>query len=127
MIGGGGERRTLRLAARYADWWCADVGPLETFVHKSAVLDEHCRELGRDPARLTRAQVAWVSLGPRRKQSWPDVHVVAGSPGDVAAELIAFRRAGVDHFPLRLVDFPSTDGLCRFAEEVMPRLTDAWE
>ena len=129
MIGGGGERRTLRLAARYADWWCADVGPLETFVHKSAVLDGHCGELGRDPASVKRAQVAWISVedDPERVVRWPDLHIVAGSPGDVAAELIAFRRAGVDHIPLRFMDFPSTDGLCRFAEKVMPRLADAWE
>ena len=129
MIGGGGERRTLRLVAQYADWWCADVGDLDTFIHKSAVLERHCRALGRDPQTLTRAQVAWISVedDPARVVRWPDLHIVAGSAQDVAAELIAFRRAGVDHFPLRFMDFPATDGLARFTRDVLPRLAEAWD
>ena len=49
MIGGGGEQKTLRLVAQYADWWCADVGPVEVFRRKAAVLREHCAAVGRDP------------------------------------------------------------------------------
>src|SRR4051812_7353647 len=62
MIGGGGERRTLKLVAQYADWWCSDVGDVDTFVRKSAILDRHCRDVGRDPAGVTRAQVTWVGF-----------------------------------------------------------------
>ena len=129
VIGGGGERRTLRLVAETADWWCADVEPLETFVRKSAVLDEHCRAVGRDPTSIVRSQVTWVSVedDPSRLVRWPDLHIVAGDPDQVADELIGFRRAGVDHFQLRFMDYPSTAGLQRFIERVMPRLAEAWE
>ena len=129
MIGGGGERRTLRLVADLAEWWCADVGPVEAFVRKSRILDEHCVAVARDPASIVRSQVAWVSVedDPDRVVRWPNLHIVAGSPDEVLRELTAFRRAGVDHFELRFMDFPSPAGLERFIERVLPRLADAWD
>ena len=53
MIGGGGERRTLRIVARDADAWNGE-GDVSTFTHKSRVLDEHCLSLARDPAAIRR-------------------------------------------------------------------------
>ena len=53
LIGGGGEKVTLRLVARFADAWNT-FGPPENFAHKSAVLDRWCAEVGRDPAAIER-------------------------------------------------------------------------
>jgi probable F420-dependent oxidoreductase len=53
LIGGGGERVTLRLVAEHADAWNG-FGPPETFAHKSAVLDRWCEEVGRDPRSIER-------------------------------------------------------------------------
>jgi probable F420-dependent oxidoreductase, Rv1855c family len=53
MVGGGGEKRTLKAAARFADitnWF----GTLEEAAAKLAVLDRHCEAIGRDPAEITR-------------------------------------------------------------------------
>ena len=50
LIGGGGERRTLRIAARYADHWNAWTTP-ELLTHKLSVLRAHCEQVGRDPAQ----------------------------------------------------------------------------
>ena len=50
-MGGGGERRTLRIAARLADG-CNLPAPLDVLDRKLAVLREHCREAGRDPAEV---------------------------------------------------------------------------
>ncbi len=55
VIGGGGEKRTLRIVARYADIWNYGGGTLDEFVHKSAVLDEHCRAIGREPGEIERS------------------------------------------------------------------------
>ncbi len=55
----GGERRTLRTAARYADVWHT-WGTPESFAAKSAVLDERCAEIGRDPATVRRASGFFV-------------------------------------------------------------------
>ena len=54
LIGGGGEKKTLRLVARHGDIWHSFADP-ETFTHKSAVLDDWCRREGRDPALIERS------------------------------------------------------------------------
>ncbi|MGH3567100.1 MAG: LLM class F420-dependent oxidoreductase [Pseudonocardia sp.] len=61
LVGGGGERKTLRYTAEHADIWhgFADAA---TFAHKNAVLDGHCADVGRDPATIQRSTA--VSLPP---------------------------------------------------------------
>lgn len=54
LIGGSGERKTLRLVARHADVWHG-FGNVETFKHKSAVLDRWCAETGRNPSQIERS------------------------------------------------------------------------
>jgi F420-dependent oxidoreductase-like protein len=54
-VGGGGEKRTLRIAARYADGWNVPFIDPETFGHKNQVLDQHCADVGRDPSHIARA------------------------------------------------------------------------
>src|SRR5688572_721016 len=51
-IGGGGERRTLRIAAMHADGWNIPFVSPEMFAHKRAVLHEHCAVVGRDPSTI---------------------------------------------------------------------------
>jgi F420-dependent oxidoreductase-like protein len=51
MIGGGGEKKTLRIVAKYADLWNG-MGPIETIRHKVEVLREHCADVGRDPSAI---------------------------------------------------------------------------
>src|SRR5205807_8239829 len=61
LVGGGGEKRTLRLVARYADmshWF----GPLADIKRKSEILDRYCDEEGRDPASITRTMRSTVRL-----------------------------------------------------------------
>lgn len=54
-IGGGGEKRTLKIAAKYSDGWNVPFIAPETFAHKNAILDEHCAAVGRDPKDIKRA------------------------------------------------------------------------
>jgi F420-dependent oxidoreductase-like protein len=51
LIGGGGERKTLRLVAQYADA-CNIIGDADTVAHKVEVLHRHCQDVGRDPAEI---------------------------------------------------------------------------
>lgn len=53
LVGGGGERRTLDIAARYADA-CNVMGDAATARHKFDVLERHCQRIGRDPAQITK-------------------------------------------------------------------------
>jgi probable F420-dependent oxidoreductase len=91
MVGGGGERRTLRYAARHADIWHC-LGDPETLAHKHRVLDEWCRVEGRDPAAIERATSA--DDGPGADGEYGDallaigtttITVRADGPGDSGA------------------------------------------
>jgi probable F420-dependent oxidoreductase len=75
LVGGGGERVTLRLVAEHADVWNA-FGPPSSFRHKNQVLDDWCADVGRDPADIERA--------------------VAISPGEIGA-IDAYVDAGAEH------------------------------
>lgn len=54
-VGGSGEKRTLRIAARYADGWNVPFVSPETVTHKRSVLADHCATVGRDPAEIRTA------------------------------------------------------------------------
>ncbi len=54
LIGGSGEKRTLRIVAEYADIWNANGDEPESLRRRNGILDEHCRRVGRDPASIER-------------------------------------------------------------------------
>jgi probable F420-dependent oxidoreductase len=90
LIGGGGEKVTLRLVAEHADMWNS-FGPPERFAHKNAVLDDWCRKLGRDPGAIERT--VHIDAGDIRKL---DAYLEAG-----ATHLIVGRNAPYDLDPVR--------------------------
>ena len=61
LVGGGGEKRTLRLVARYADM-CNLFGDPATVAHKVEVLRDHCRDVGRDPSDVTVSRLSTLVL-----------------------------------------------------------------
>jgi F420-dependent oxidoreductase-like protein len=75
MIGGGGEQRTLRLVARYADA-CNVFGGPEAIHHKYEVLRGHCEAIGRDPAEIERSTLQSVRLS------------LDGGPGDSPQQVV---------------------------------------
>ena len=62
LVGGGGERRTLRLVARHADA-CNVFGDPGTVRHKLDVLERHCADVGRDPGEITKTRLGAIVLG----------------------------------------------------------------
>jgi alkanesulfonate monooxygenase SsuD/methylene tetrahydromethanopterin reductase-like flavin-dependent oxidoreductase (luciferase family) len=131
MIGGGGERRTLRVVAEHADWWNADYYTPADYGRKLRALREHCRELGRDPATITPTYYAGVSIARdparlvrRPAVSYrPDMHFLSGDPDEVTAQLAEFAALGVAEVQLNFLDFPRTESLDLFLGEVLPRFT----
>jgi F420-dependent oxidoreductase-like protein len=101
LIGGGGEQRTLRIAALYADEWNV-WGTPETLARKGAILDRHCEEVGRDPATIRRSAQALVTISndpavvERARQ--PGRPVLAGSAEEIVDVLGRHAEAGVDEF-----------------------------
>lgn len=124
LIAGGGEKKTLRVVAKYADWWNLNICTAEEYAHKQDVLRGHCRDVGRDPDEITHTYYGFVSLvdDPSKAEKRDNLHIVGGTPDMVTRELEEFVRLGVKHFQLRILDFPELDGLQTFIEKVVPRL-----
>lgn len=140
-IGGGGEKVTLRIAARHADATNWQVG-LDQFVHKSEVLRGHCDDLGRDFDTIVRTHGpdcrlfdteadlrAWLDT-PAGGNLWgntdPDEYVrdnLVGTADQVIEKVQAFVDAGCQEFVLWFRDFPSSESLERFAAEVVPKVS----
>src|SRR5271156_1705750 len=64
LIGGDGEKKTLRLVARYADIWNSTVNDVDELKHKIDVLNRHCDAVGRDPGEIRRTCGGLVVVDP---------------------------------------------------------------
>jgi alkanesulfonate monooxygenase SsuD/methylene tetrahydromethanopterin reductase-like flavin-dependent oxidoreductase (luciferase family) len=130
LIGGGGEQLTLRVVAKYADWWNIPGGTLENYAHKLGVLRQHCDAIGRDFNSIVKSWSAeCIAVAPTEAEARRLVEAtpyqngpISGTPAQVAEKLQAFVDLGVSYLIVRLVDFPNTAGLELFINEVMPRL-----
>jgi F420-dependent oxidoreductase-like protein len=98
LIGGGGERRTLRIAARHADVWNFWSTP-DVLEHKVRVLRAHCDAIGRDPDEITVSTQAplFVSTDKAWLASKREVagdRAIVGTPSDVADAVQRYGKAG---------------------------------
>jgi F420-dependent oxidoreductase-like protein len=126
-IGGGGEQVTLRIAARHADGWNVPFIPPEEFGRKAGVLEQHCEREGRDPAEITKAVnvgLAWRE-GDLEAQfgniaSLVRAGVLTGSTQQVVDRIGAYRDAGAEWVILAMRAPFDTEGLDRFAADVLP-------
>ena len=103
MIGGGGEKKTLRLVAQYADA-CNVFGSPEMIARKYGILDEHCAAVGRDPAEIERSTLQGVNLtsdGGRHGESADEVVQRFGELSDAGADAVIFSVPDV-HDPDRI-------------------------
>jgi F420-dependent oxidoreductase-like protein len=117
-IGGGGEQMLLRAVARHADIWNYFPAPLPEFEHKTHVLEEHCRRLGRDPRTLQRSLMIptvtaeWekevrdqLEGAKARGYMWAHTgNFVQGTPDIVVPRYRDYIRRGVSFFIIQLPD-----------------------
>ena len=121
MIGGGGERKTLRIVAEYADIWNV-FGLPDVLAHKDEILRAHCADVGRDPAaiertvgckitiRSTAAEAERVRRAILDRNRTPLERVAGdhtfwtGTPEQIAETMIGYRRVGFHTF---LVEMPA--------------------
>jgi F420-dependent oxidoreductase-like protein len=108
-VGGGGEKRTLRIAARYADGWNVPFVAPQTLAHKEQVLAEHCATVGRDPGEIRcavnvglcqdddalRAQFGALAEGVRPG-------VLIGSPDQLVQRIGEYVEAGADQINIAM-------------------------
>lgn len=102
-IGGGGERRTLRIAAELADGWNVPFVDPGEFARKRAVLHRHCEDVGRDPAELRCAVnvgLAWSEASLRAQFGGLADHVrpgvLTGTDQEVVDRIGEYVAAGAD-------------------------------
>lgn len=141
MIGGGGERKTLRTVARYADLWNV-FGDADRLARKDAILRQHCEDVGRDPASIERtvsaklvirdtsedARRVWASQMRHNncpEEDWDDeTELWLGSPTFIAEEIRRRRAVGFDTLIAMLAAPYDMETIDRLMGEVKP-LVDA--
>ena len=117
LVGGSGERKTLRLVARHADG-CNLFGDVDRVRHLLGVLDGHCEGVGRDPAEITRTRMASVIIAPTHEQARHKLEAAAaagiprerletslmGDPDTVAEQARAYADIGIQGLTVTLPD-----------------------
>jgi alkanesulfonate monooxygenase SsuD/methylene tetrahydromethanopterin reductase-like flavin-dependent oxidoreductase (luciferase family) len=137
MIGGGGEKKTLRSVARYADMWNA-MGPPNVLRHKDEVLRAHCEAVGRDQAEIERtagckpiirdtaeeARRVWEAQMAHNRTPMSDVEdddtFWVGTPEQVAAEMRSRAELGFHTFIAEMAAPYDVETLERWIGEVKP-------
>ena len=147
LIGGGGEKRTLRLVARYADEWnCVNVTP-EEYERKLGILDRHCEAVGRDPDCIRRSVMSFGLIGPDRRAidratkrvmemftrlppTSPAEYrkaaraegMIVGTTDEAVDQLGRLAALGVAEIQLEHIDFDSDEFPEYLASEIIPRV-----
>jgi F420-dependent oxidoreductase-like protein len=136
-IGGGGEKRTLRAAARYADGWNVPYLDPEAWKAKSDILTQWCEREGRDPASILRTANVGFYMGADETGAErvaavcralvgddPRRGFLLGTPGQVLDVIGRYRDAGVRRLNIALRQGPyDWDALEAFAEQVLPEFS----
>jgi F420-dependent oxidoreductase-like protein len=147
MLGGGGEQRTLRLVAEYADEWNAPTMPHAAYLHKTEVLHRHCDAVGRDPRQIQRSMllghIVGADLTDLRQRATNvqailpglrdfsadevierqrDLGWIVGTTDEVADQIQAWGALGVQRVMLQTFDMDDMDQMKLIASEVIPRV-----
>ncbi|MDO8751080.1 MAG: TIGR03560 family F420-dependent LLM class oxidoreductase [Dehalococcoidia bacterium] len=136
MIGGGGERLTLRVVAKWADWWNLHIRPLREVQHKMDVLRQHCEAVGRNyddikktvgmPLVMTPDHDRGMAIAERmaQRQGIPLEDVLTsnyvGTVDDMKELTQRYIDIGVTYFILPMVPPVRKNDIRRFGEEVIP-------
>ncbi len=146
LVGGNGKKRTLQLAARYADIWNAIALSPADFRERSQDLDRYLKENGRKPNEVRRTMMTSVFFGKDQQelkerqqkasrifQQMGEISTeqaiefvtsqngLAGTPEMILEQIQRFKEAGVEEIMLQWFDIDDLDGLKAFAKTVVAR------
>jgi len=142
VIGGRGEKRTLRIAAEFADEWNATRVDPDGFRQKREVLAQHCAAVRRDPDTITRSLMIPLAIGrdradvgrriaavrtifpqmPADETAWRKASFLVGTPGEIIESLGQWEDAGVQRVLLQMLDQEDIAALELFARHVLPHV-----
>ena len=140
VIGGRGEKLTLRIVARHADEWNVTRVTVDDYAAKRSVLERHAREIGRDAGAIRRSLMVPVIAGrtaaetgareararaifprmPEGAAAWRAAGFLYGTPGEIVADLRRWETAGVSRVYLQMLDMDDLDAMTLIAREVVP-------
>ena len=136
LIGGSGEKVTLKLVAQYADACNVGDDPA-TVKQKLAILKEHCQAVGRDYESIHRTSSTFCLLADSDEQARALLPLdrkarlgdrvntaLIGNPETIRERLVAYEAAGVQELVLRFVDGTNLEALRRFAREFIAETND---
>jgi F420-dependent oxidoreductase-like protein len=133
LIGGSGERKTLRLVAQYADG-CNLFGDPDRVRHLLGVLERHCETVGRDPAEITKTGMGIVVVAPTheaaqakvedlRKAGFPEERLnalLAGDPDTVGERVQALAEAGLEGITISMPYAHELEGVELAGQAIAP-------
>jgi F420-dependent oxidoreductase-like protein len=128
MIGGSGERVTLRLVAQYADFSNVGGDPA-TVAHKFDVLRAHCETTGRRFDAITHCNHVGILVArdaaelAAKKQRFANFNGIAGTPEAILSQLQAYAQAGSQYVTFNLVDDKPIEAVQLLGEAVVPAAT----
>jgi F420-dependent oxidoreductase-like protein len=132
LIGGGGERVTLRLVAQYGD--ASNFGgTIDEIKHKLAVLKQHCEDLGRDYNSIKRTTlIDFCTIADTEEAAFAKLpqtardHIeyfrqteLVGTPASIRQRLAALEEAGIQEVVVRFADPTNLESMRMFAHECM--------
>jgi F420-dependent oxidoreductase-like protein len=136
IVGGGGPRRTPRLAARFADEFNQPFVPLDRFTAQRRRVIDACEAAGRDPATMTWSVALTVCCGADEAEVTRRAEAIgrdpvelrangaAGTPGEVVTELQGYADAGAQRVYLQVLDLDDLDHVALIADEILPAVRD---
>lgn len=128
MIGGNGEKLTLRVVAKHADMWNGLSLSADEMEHKLNVLRSYCDEYGTDYDEIIKSYMGIVAIAETEDEarrigeasSRRNMLNFVGTPQQIIQQMQAYINIGFTYFMLDFVDFPDSAGARLFADEVMP-------
>lgn len=127
LVGGGGKK-TMRLAAQYADLWNVPMYSIVKYKERLDILKQHCNDLGRDISTLRLTWFGGMAIGKTEEEAQEYAKdtfgefTFIGTPEKIAAEMAEFIELGVDYFMLVIPSLPNPDVANLITEELMPRI-----
>ena len=138
LIGGGGEKVTLKLAAKHADIWNNAAGTHDQLEHKIGVLKQHCEAVGRDPSEITVSQQILVTIAEDEESVGPAVEraqkifaghmgdptapmALTGTPDTIAERVQQHLDLGCSMFMIEFFGRDTVEPAQLFAETVLPK------
>lgn len=129
LIVGGGGRKTMLLAARFADWWNIPDAPPAVYRERMHILHEHCAAIGRDPNSIRKTWFGRLAVAETEQAAvalsdgqWTSARALVGTPAQVIDQISAFMDLGVDYFMVEVLGVAAPATRALLFESVLPAL-----